>query len=91
MTFDYIAKLKTECDFVVVCYHGGKEKFRFPSPNMIRVFKKIADKGADIVIAQHTHCIGTYEEYKGSLLVYGQGNFIFDRADNVFYNNGLLL
>lgn len=90
-SFDHISDLKDKTDFVVVLYHGGKEYYRYPSPYIQRVFKKMADKGANLVVAQHTHCIGAFEEYNGSLLVYGQGNFIFDGGDNEFWNSGILV
>ena len=47
--------------------------------------RRIVDKGADLVVCQHSHCIGTYEEYKNSTIVYGQGNFLFDRPDKINY------
>lgn len=89
--FDDITALKKQCDFVVVLYHGGKELYRYPSPNLQKRFRKMADKGADVVIAQHTHCIGCKEEYKNSTLIYGQGNFIFDALSDEYWNNGLLV
>lgn len=90
-SFDDVHNAKEKCDFLIVLYHGGKELFRYPSPMLKCRFRKFAEKGADIVIAQHTHCIGCYEEYKGSLLLYGQGNFIFDRRDDEYFNSGLLV
>lgn len=90
-SFDHISTLKKECDLLIVLFHGGKEYYRYPSPEIQRIFRKMAEKGADIVVAQHTHCIGCYEEYNGSTLVYGQGNFIFDNNSNEFWNSGLLL
>lgn len=90
-SFDDVQCIKKECDFLIVLYHGGKECFRYPSPMLMRRFRKFAEKGADIVIAQHTHCIGCYENYQGSLLLYGQGNFIFDKSDDEYSDNGLLL
>lgn len=90
-SFDHISNLKNETDFVVVLYHGGREYYRYPSPYIQRVFKKMVDKGADIVVAQHTHCIGAFEEYNGALLVYGQGNFIFDGGNNEYWNSGILV
>ena len=90
-SFDHVAKLKEQCDFVIVLYHGGKEHYRYPSPNLQKVFRKFAEKGADLVIAQHTHCIGCMEEYNGSTLVYGQGNFLFDSQDNEFWQTSFLI
>lgn len=90
-SFDHVSKLKEQCDFVIVLYHGGKEHYRYPSPDLQKVFRKFADKGADLVIAQHTHCIGCMEEYNGSTLVYGQGNFLFDNSDSEYWQTSLLI
>lgn len=90
-SFDLVAKLKEQCNFVIVLYHGGKEHYRYPSPNLQRAFRKFAEKGADLVIAQHTHCIGCMEEYNGSTLVYGQGNFLFDNSDSEYWQTSLLI
>jgi len=89
--FNDVSELSQKCDYTIVLYHGGKEKYRYPSPELQKRFRKFADSGANLVVAQHTHCIGCQEHYGNSTLVYGQGNFIFDRADNEYYNNGLLI
>ncbi len=91
VSFDSVKQLKEECDYLIVLYHGGREQYRYPSPMLRRIFRKFADSGADIVIAQHTHCIGCQEKYLDSTLVYGQGNFLFDHADNEFWNTSLLI
>lgn len=90
-SLDHIANLKKECDYVIVLYHGGKEHYRYPSPYLQKVCRKMADKGANLVICQHSHCIGCFEEYKGSTLIYGQGNFIFNKHVNEFWTTGLLV
>ncbi len=88
---DHIAVLKAECDFVVVLYHGGKEHYRYPSPYLQRVCRKIADKGADLIVCQHSHCVGCMEKYNGSVIVYGQGNFLFDHSESEFWQTSLLV
>jgi len=90
-SLDHITSLKVECDYVIVLYHGGKEHYRYPSPYLQKVCRKIAQKGADLVVCQHSHCIGCYEEYEGSTIVYGQGNFLFDRSESEFWKTSLLL
>src|SRR5690606_29065463 len=89
-SLDHIADLKNECDYVVVLYHGGKEHYRYPSPYLQKVCRKMADKGANLVICQHSHCIGCFEVYKDSTLVYGQGNFIFNKHDNEYWKTSIL-
>lgn len=89
-SLDHIAALRAECDYVIVLYHGGKEHYRYPSPYLQRVCRKMIKKGADLVVCQHSHCIGCYEEYLGSTIVYGQGNFIFDYSESEFWQTSLL-
>lgn len=90
-TFDHILSLKKQCDYVIVLYHGGKEHYRYPSPNLQRVCRKLVEKGADLVICQHSHCIGCEEKYMNGTIVYGQGNFIFDYSNNEFWQTSLLI
>lgn len=90
-SLDHIHNLKEECDYVIVLYHGGKEHYRYPSPYLQKVCRKMAQKGADLVICQHSHCIGCIENYEDSTIVYGQGNFIFDDSDSEFWQTSLLI
>jgi hypothetical protein len=90
-SLDHIVDLKSKCDYVLVLFHGGKEHYRYPSPGLRKVCRKMADKGADLIICQHSHCIGAFEKYAKSTIVYGQGNFIFDRRDNEYWNTSILV
>ena len=90
---DEIVKLKRQCDHLIVLYHGGKEYYRYPSPMLQKRCRKMIEKGADLVICQHSHCIGCREEYQRGKIIYGQGNFIFDRwpMSNPFTYSSFLL
>lgn len=90
-SLDHIARLKEKTDHVIVLYHGGKEHYRYPSPTLQKACRRMVDKGANIVICQHSHCIGCKEEYRGATIVYGQGNFIFDHSESEFWQTSLLL
>lgn len=90
-SFDHISNLKKKCDFVMVLYHGGKEHYRYPSPYLQKVCRKMIDKGADLVICQHSHCIGCEEVYNGGTIVYGQGNFLFDHSNDECWQTSLLI
>lgn len=90
-SLDHIEELKRKCHYVIVLYHGGKEHYRYPSPYLQKVCRKIVDKGADLVVCQHSHCIGAKENYNNSTIVYGQGNFIFNKHDNEYWNTSLLI
>lgn len=88
---DHISALKAQCDYVIVLYHGGKEHYRYPSPNLQKVCRKLVDKGADLVVCQHSHCIGCEEKYLGGTIVYGQGNFLFDMSEVDEWQTSLLI
>lgn len=90
-SLDHISDLAQSVDFLIVLYHGGKECYRYPSPNLRSVCRRCIDKGANLVICQHSHCIGCEEKYGDGTIVYGQGNFLYDDGENEFYNTGLLV
>ena len=76
-TLEDIRAAKAENHRVIVLYHGGKEQCQYPSPRLLKTCRAMARAGADVVLCQHSHCIGCYEHYNGSYILYGQGNFHF--------------
>ena len=73
-----IRRAKEEgADRVIVTYHGGKEQCEYPSPRLRKACRAMIEHGADMVLTQHSHCVGCYEEYKGGHILYGQGNYQF--------------
>ena len=52
----------------------------------------MARAGADLVLCQHSHCIGCREEYRGAEILYGQGNFLFlEESENPQLRCGLIV
>ena len=90
-SLDHIVALKAQCDYAVCLYHGGKEHYRYPSPNLQKVCRKIVEKGVDLVVCQHTHCIGCEEKWQNGTIVYGQGNFLFDYSNSEFWQTSVLI
>jgi poly-gamma-glutamate synthesis protein (capsule biosynthesis protein) len=43
------------------------------------VYRRMIDHGADMVIASHPHWVQNTEVYKGRLIMYSVGNFMFDQ------------
>ena len=85
-----IERIKKNFDFVIVLYHGGKEHFSIPSPNLKETCRYIIDVGADLVLCQHSHIIGLIEKYKGKEICYGQGNFATSLTNNRNHEDGLI-
>ena len=87
-----IHKLKKEVDLLIVLYHGGIEYYQYPSPMLQKKCRTMAEFGADVILCQHSHCIGTIERHEKSIIVYGQGNSIFGyRKDDDSWNEGLII
>ena len=89
---EFIAECKKQCDFLIVLYHGGIEHYRYPSEHLQKKCRLLVRCGANLVICQHSHCIGTYEYYKDGYILYGQGNGVYGyRENSTAWNEGLLL
>lgn len=90
-TFDDITCTRKQCDYLIVLFHGGRENYRYPSPGLKAICNKMVASGADLVVCQHSHCIGAYEPYKKGMIVYGQGNFLFDYNDIEEWKTSILI
>lgn len=90
-SLQHVRELRGKCDSVVVLYHGGKEHYRYPSPLLQARCRALVDAGANVVVCQHSHCVGCEENWHEGTIIYGQGNFLFDHQDNEFWASGLLV
>ncbi len=67
---------------VIVMPHMGKEYVATPDEIKTSTYRAFIDSGADMVLGDHPHWVQTTEAYKGKLIVYSMGNFIFDQQDS---------
>ncbi len=82
-----IERARQLSDVVVVQFHWGKEYERQPMPDKgvptpddpVAIGHLAIDDGADIVIGNHPHWYQGIEIYKGKLITYSHGNFVFDQ------------
>jgi len=73
-----VRKAKSQADVVVVSLHWGNEFIEKPSLSQIRLAHQIIDAGADVILGHHPHVLQGVESYKGAIIAYSLGNFIFD-------------
>ncbi len=81
-----IEALRPQVDVLSVAYHWGAEYLSVPNisygiaedypPDLGRL---AIDAGADLIIGNHPHWVQGIEVYKGKLITYAHGNFIFDQ------------
>lgn len=74
-----IVEARKSADYVLVIVHGGHEMWPLPSPRMVHTYQFFIDAGADAVVNHHQHCFSGYEVYKNKPIIYGLGNFCFDK------------
>lgn len=64
---------------VIAMPHMGVEYEPAPDQLKTSIYRSLIDAGADVVLGDHPHWIQTTEAYKGKLIVYSMGNFMFDQ------------
>jgi len=80
-----IEVLRDKSDFIIVYVHAGVEYNRNVEAETARLFRSIADMGADSVLGSHPHVARKSELYntrgKQVLINYSMGNFISNQND----------
>jgi len=75
-----ITEARKKADIVVVYVHWGEERKEIPVKHQKDLARLYVDCGADIVIGSHPHILQGLEFYKGKLIAYSLGNFVFTDA-----------
>jgi poly-gamma-glutamate synthesis protein (capsule biosynthesis protein) len=75
---DAIREAKKNHDYVLVSFHWGVEYEDFANATQEQNAHRAVDAGADMVLAHHPHVIQGVEFYKGRLIAYSLGDFVFD-------------
>lgn len=79
-----IRAAKKESDFVIVAFHWGLSQSRALTQSQLFLGRAAANAGAGLVIGHHPHVLQGVEAYKGSLILYSMGNFVFDQVPHFF-------
>ena len=78
-------------DLVIPFMHWGWEREPAPDERQRGLARRMIDAGADLVIGGHPHVTQGAEYYRGKLIVYSLGNFVFDGFDQPPEKLGWLL
>ncbi len=74
-----LEELRRKVDLIVVSLHWGTEYAKSPSAEQREKAHRLIDWGADLILGHHPHVVQEIEEYKGGVIVYSLGNFVFDQ------------
>lgn len=69
---------RQDADFIIVSVHAGKEFQHFPSPWIQDLYRRYISFGADVIIGHHPHIPQGIEHYKGGIIAYSLGDFMFE-------------
>jgi AmmeMemoRadiSam system protein B len=72
-------KNKNPNKFLIISLHWGQEYQDTNSSAQQELAHILIDAGADLIIGHHPHVVQNIEEYKGKLIFYSLGNFVFDQ------------
>lgn len=77
------------CDVVIVSLHWGRETYMTPNIGQTQYAAKVIDMGADVVWGHHPHVLQPVQFYKGKLVLFSTGNFIFGTMSDVEPSTGI--
>ena len=80
-----------KADLVIPFMHWGWEHETGPDARQRQLAHMMIDAGADVVVGGHPHVTQGAEYYRGKLIVYSLGNFVFDGFDLPEQKRGWLL
>lgn len=86
-----LANARASCDFLIAFVHWGIEYVTTQNAHQRALAQTAIDAGADLVVGGHPHVIQPYEFYKGKLIVYSLGNFVFDGMYDEVVRRGNIL
>jgi len=86
-----IQAARDSADLVIASFHWGSELRETPKPYQRELAHLAIDSGADLVIGHHPHVLQGLEIYRGKLIAYSLGNFIFASYSDRARDSALLL
>ncbi|MDP1652029.1 MAG: CapA family protein [Rhodocyclaceae bacterium] len=75
---------REKADLVIVVLHADLEFSHHPSPQRVKLSRHLIDAGADAVIQHHPHVCQGIERYRGRVIAYSLGNFVFPVSENLY-------
>src|SRR6476660_2815315 len=87
-----ITKARSQANLVVCLVHWGIENSEKITDEQRELARWLIDRGVDLVVGSHPHCVQPLDFYHGRPIAYSLGNLVFDGAPTVAsWNHGALL
>uniref|UniRef100_A0A7C4R5T0 CapA family protein n=1 Tax=candidate division CPR3 bacterium TaxID=2268181 RepID=A0A7C4R5T0_UNCC3 len=76
--FKAVSDCDKKSDILITTFHWGNEQEKTPNQSQKKYVYRLIDAGVDIIIGHHPHVLQPVEIYKGKVIAYSLGNFVFD-------------
>ena len=87
-----ITKARSHANLVICLVHWGIENSEKITDEQRELARWLIDRGVDLVVGSHPHCVQPLDFYHGCPIAYSLGNLVFDGAPTVAsWNRGALL
>ena len=87
-----IENARSHADFIVCFVHWGIENSERITDEQRELARWLIDRGVNLVVGSHPHCVQPIDFYHGCPIAYSLGNLVFDGAPTVAaWNRGALL
>jgi len=86
-----IQNVRTRADLVIVSFHWGAELMTAAKDYQRELGHRSIDWGADLVLGHHPHILQELELYRGRLIAYSLGNFVFGSESDKTNSSIILL
>lgn len=87
-----IGNARSHADLVVCFVHWGIENSERITDEQRELARWLVDRGVDLVVGSHPHCVQPIDFYHGCPIAYSLGNLVFDGAPTIAsWNRGALL
>jgi poly-gamma-glutamate capsule biosynthesis protein CapA/YwtB (metallophosphatase superfamily) len=87
-----IANARSQANLVVCLVHWGIENTERITAEQRELARWLIERGVDLVVGSHPHCVQRLDFYHGCPIAYSLGNLVFDGARTIAsWNHGALL
>jgi poly-gamma-glutamate synthesis protein (capsule biosynthesis protein) len=87
-----IDQAQAGASLVVCLVHWGTENIDIVTERQRELARWLVDRGVDVVVGSHPHCVQPLDFYRGRPIAYSLGNLVFDGAPTIAsWNRGALL
>ena len=85
-----IKAARQQADLVVVSFHWSGELVTEPREYQEWLGRQVIDAGADLVFGHHPHVLQGIEVYRGKIIAYSLGNFVFGSGSESKHTGAIL-